>query len=216
MKGSVSFVLLVGLALLVSACDNEIDDGTPFAPSPAALFVSPNNTQVAQNGTVTFTVANASTPVQWTVSNTTLANIGLTTGILTAGTVPGSLTVTVTDANGKTATASVKVVQGTILITPSTLNLVTLPVATTDFNVTGNIGTVTFVLSGATGGYTGASVDSTSGVLTVTVMPTLAQGNQTLTLTASDGQATRHGHNNFDCFITRRRSLCFRNFSTKK
>lgn len=189
LRGGIAFLLFMSLVFLFIACDNQIDDGNPFAPTPGVIFVSPNNTQVAQNGTVTFTVANAATPVQWTVSNTILASIGLTTGILTAGTTPGSLTVTVTDANAATATASVTIVQGVILVTPSTLNLTTLPVAAPDFDATGNIGTVTFALSGATGGYTGATMNTTTGVVTITAMPTLAEGNQTLTITASDGQA---------------------------
>lgn len=183
----------IGLAfvvLMVAACDNLIDDNNPFSPTPQALFITPENVAVAPGGTLTFTATNAQTPVSWTVSNTNLANINVSSGAFTAGTLPGTVTVTVTDASGETATASVTITQATILVTPSALTLNAIPATAPDFDAVGNVGTVVFTLSGATGGYTGTTIDSNTGVITVTVLPTLVQGNQALTITAADGIAT--------------------------
>ncbi|QPJ61410.1 MAG: hypothetical protein G3M70_05710 [Candidatus Nitronauta litoralis] len=183
----------VALALVIwvtAACDNLIDDKNPFSTTPQALFITPENTAVAPGGTITFTATNGKTPVSWTVSDTTLANINVSTGAFTAGTLPGTVTITVTDASGETATARVTITTATILVTPSALTLNAIPGTAPDFNVVGNVGTTVFTLGGFTGGYAGATINSNTGVVTVTALPTLAQGNQTLTVTAADGIAT--------------------------
>jgi hypothetical protein len=183
-------VVLAILVLAAAACDNMIDDPNPFSPTPQALFITPENVVLAPGGTLTFTATNAKTPVSWTVSNTTLANINVSSGAFTAGTLPGSVTVTVTDATGETATSTVTITQATILVTPSALTLNAIPSTAPDFNAVGNVGTVIFTMAGTTGGYTGATINSDTGVVTITALPTLAQGNQALTITASDGIAT--------------------------
>ena len=182
-------VALAMLILIVAACDNMVDDPNPFSSTPQALFITPEKVVLTPGGTLTFIATNAKTPVSWTVSNTTLANINVGTGAFTAGTLPGTVTVTVTDATGETATASVTITQSTILVTPSALTLNAIPATAPDFDAVGNVGTVIFSMSGAVG-YTGASIDSDTGVVTITTMPTLAQGNQALTITAADGIAT--------------------------
>lgn len=183
-------LVLAGLVWFAAACDNLVDDRNPFAPTPQPVIVSPASTTLAPGGTVTFSAINVATPLTWSVSNTSLASINSSTGALTAGTTPGVVTVTVVDADGKTGTATVVIAQAVILVTPNTVTLTTQPVTSPDFDATGNVGTVTFSLSGASGGYTGATIDATTGVVTITAMPTLAQGNQNLTVRAEDGIAT--------------------------
>ncbi len=183
-------VVLALLVWVVAACDNLIDDKNPFSSTPQPLFITPENTAVAPGGTLTFTATNGKTPVSWTVSDTTLANINVSTGAFTAGTLPGAVTITVTDASGETATARVTITTATILVTPSALTLNAIPGTAPDFNVVGNIGTTVFTIGGFTGGYTATTIDSNTGVVTITTLPTLAQGNQTLTITAADGIAT--------------------------
>ncbi len=183
-------VMLAMVIWIAAACDNLIDNKNPFSPTPQALFITPENTALSPGGTLTFTATNAKTPVSWTVSDTTLANINVSTGAFTAGTLPGTVIVTVTDASGETATARVIITTATILVTPSALTLNAIPGTAPDFNVVGNVGTTVFTLSGFTGGYTGAAINSNTGVVTITTLPTLAQGNQALTVTAADGIAT--------------------------
>lgn len=175
---------------VVAACDNLVDDKNPFSPTPQPLFITPEKTVISPGGTLTFTATNATLPVSWTVNNTTLANINVNTGAFTGGTLPGTVIVTVTDASGDTATATVTITTATILVTPSALTLNAIPGTAPDYNAVGNIGTVVFTLSGFSGGYTGATIDSGTGVVTITTLPTLAQGSQTLTITAADGIAT--------------------------
>ena len=160
------------------------------ATGQQTLVVSPASSVVTQGATITFAVANATTPVSWSVSDTRLASINVSTGAFTAGTLPGSVTVTARDDNGNTATATVTVIMETILITPSSMTFMVLPTLQPDFNATGNVRTVTFVMTGATGGYTGATINSATGQVTITAMPTALEGNQTLTVTAEDGVAT--------------------------
>lgn len=176
--------------VIVTATDSKGASGVATVTVAAsALTVTPASAQVKQLGTQTFT-STGTAPVAWTLSNSAIGTIGATTGAFTASAQTGSGTVTATDARGDVGTATVQVTAAAISVSPSSFTVTTLPTTAIQFTASGALGTVTFTLSGAAGGYTGATIVATTGAVTIAALPTALQGIQTLTITASDGIAT--------------------------
>ena len=176
----------------VSVTDSTGNTGSAIVTitSPQTLTVTPNASSVTRNGTQAFTATGGTAPFFWSLSNPTLGSIGIGTGIFTAGIATGTSTVTVTDSAGNTGSATVTVVNSSIVVSPGNLSLSALPGRALAYVATGAAGTVVWSLSGATRGYAGATINAVTGVVTITAMPTsvgTAEGNQTLTITAADG-----------------------------
>lgn len=179
--------MLVLILLLPLNCTSKKDENTPLASAtPTSFSLTPSSAQVIRGGTQQFTQRGGVGTVSWSVSNTTLATINAQTGVLVASTTPGSLTVTATDASGRSAASAVTIIDSSIILSPATLTLSALGPQTATFTAYGAASTVIYALTGNTNGYKGAAITS-GGVFTVTTWPTAAQGSQTLTLTARDG-----------------------------
>ncbi len=177
-------------AVIITATDSKGASGVATVTVAAgALTVTPATAQVQQLGTQTFT-STGTAPVTWTLSNSAIGTIGAATGVFTASAQTGSGTVTATDARGDVGTATVQVTAAAISVSPSSFTVSTLPTAAIQFTASGNLGTVAFTLTGATGNYASATIVATTGAVTIAALPTAVQGIQTLTITASDGIAT--------------------------
>lgn len=152
------------------------------------LVVSPAIAQLPKGGRQTFTATGGTAPLFWAVSNTLLGSIGFTTGTFTADNTLGTTTITVTDSLGNTGSASVTIIDSAITVSPGNLSLSTLPGQVLTYTAAGAVNTVFWTLSGATGGYVGATINTLTGQVTITTMPVIAtHGNQALTITATDG-----------------------------
>ncbi len=188
-KEGVLFLLL--FFGLIVACQGVLEDANPFSPSTTAIRVIPNTVSVAQGGELTFTTLGASAPFSWTSSDLIVGTIIFDTGVFTAGTTGGTTTVTVVDAVGDTATSTVTV-EGLVF----DINGVTQSVATTAdvITVTANSSGVVFAITianndAATAYLLSPTTAVTGSAITITspaTLPTLAQGNQTFTITVTD------------------------------
>ena len=150
------------------------------------LIVTPAAGSLNQGETLTFTATGVD-PFFWSVDDITLGIIDTDSGVFTANGSTGTATITVIDSDGNTGTATVTILQGRILMVPSDLTFQTLPSTTIAYTTTGEVGTVFFSLTGEANDYTGATIDTTTGIVTIAAMPTDVEGDQTLTITASDG-----------------------------
>ncbi len=173
--------------LTVTATDTNGLTGTATVSVVSeTLVVSPDAASINLGETVTFTSTGVA-PFFWTLSNISVGNIGSTTGIFVADGTAGTATVNVVDSEGNTGTGSITAFTDNIVINPKDLTLDQLPAATIAFTATGNVGTVFWSMTGQSATFTGATINTSTGVVTVTVMPTVAEGTQTLTLRATDG-----------------------------
>ncbi len=173
----------------ITATDVKGATGTAtFTIVDEILIVTPENAIVRQLGTQTFT-STGLTPFFWTVDNTSLGTMGTTSGTFTADNITGTATVSVVDAEGNTGMATVQVIASQIFISPTNLTVEDLPTTPITFAATGQVGTPLFSLTGQDNGYTGATINSATGVVSITAMPTFEEGNQSLTVTAEDGVA---------------------------
>ncbi len=180
-------------SIKVTATDSNGSTGTATVTiSNKTLTVIPTTAQVGKTETQEFTVTGQTDPVFWSITNTALGSIDVTTGIFTAGVTLGTTTVTVLDADGDTATSSVTVISNTIIVTPVSVGPFTAA-GTQAFTATtnGEAGTYTWTISGQTGDYDGAAVTvaatATVGTTLTFAQPSSDEGNQTLTVTATDG-----------------------------
>lgn len=169
---------------IIYGCDSGGSSGGPLGPSGAGVSITvlPQSVSLAAGGSQTFTATGGTAPYTWSVSNANLGNIGLSTGIFTASTPTGRVTITATDAKGNTGTATATGPFITVIPSTSTISAS----GTITFSASGGTTPHTFALSGATGGYSGAAIAAATGVFTVTMLPTVAEGTQTLTVTATD------------------------------
>ena len=110
-KGKEGFLFLLLIVGGFVACEGEQEDRNPFGPSSIVftLRIIPNATTVLQGANITFTTFVGTAPFTWTSSNILVGTIIAGTGVFTAGAIAGTITITVTDAVGDTATASVTV-----------------------------------------------------------------------------------------------------------
>jgi hypothetical protein len=188
----------------VTATDQNGATGTATVTiSDKTLTILPSTAQVGKQGTQVFTVTNGTAPVFFSINDATVGSMPSNDGAaantqstFTAGISTGTATITAVDSDGDTVTASVTVVSNTVTLTPASVALPNTAAATTVFTTGGSVGdipTFTFTISGQTNSYTGAVLTPTAGtagtaatVSLATAVPTLAEGNQTLTLTATD------------------------------
>lgn len=157
-----------------------------------SLTVFPGTAQVGKLLTQQFTATGQTDPVFWSVSNTSFGSIDVNTGLFTAGVNEGAVTITALDADGDTATASVTVIANTIIVTPVSSGPFTAAVVQPLLATTNGVAaTYTWTLSGETNDYSGgtltvSAIPTVGTSLTVT-QPTSDEGDQTLTVTATDG-----------------------------
>jgi len=191
-KEGVLFLLLsVGIFV---ACQGALEDDIPFGPSTSVFRILPTTAIVTVGEILTFTPFGGTTPYSWTSSNTNIGTIGVNTGVFTAAGTLGNVIVTAVDAVGNVATASVTV--------PG-LSLVFDPTGVTQ--IAANAGDViTVTANGSGAGFTATIANNNSGstyllvptfsstsgtTFTITApatLPTLAEGNQTFTVTVTD------------------------------
>jgi len=185
--------LLLSIGVFV-ACQGALEDGTPFGPSTSVFKILPTTSVVTTGDTLTFVPFGATAPFSWTSSNTSIGTIVVNTGVFTAGTTQGTTTVTAVDAVGNVATASVTIPglaltfdpTGVTQVAVNTDDVITVTAngsgagftATVVNNDTGS----TFILKPTFSATTGTTFTLTSPA----TLPTLAQGNQTFTITVTD------------------------------
>ena len=187
----------------VTATDQNGASGTATVTiGNKTLTILPSTAQVGKQGTQVFTVTNGTAPVFFSIDNSTIGTLPSNDGAdantqstLTAGITEGSATITAVDSDGDTVTASITVVKNTVTLTPASLTS-SIALAGSVFTTGGSVGaipTFSFSISGQSGGYDGATIVETAGaagvpatVALTTAIPTADEGNQTLTLTATD------------------------------
>lgn len=186
----------------VTATDANGATGTATVTiSLKTLTIVPATSKVGKGGAQTFLVTGATVPVFWSVNNTTLGSIDVGTGVFTAGITAGVAIITVLDADGDTATATVEIIANVIIVTPASISFSSVPLTSPTFLAAGGTNTFTFLLTGATNSFSGAAISTTvlptdtTVTIDITAMPTgdtigpplvTGEGNQTLTVTATD------------------------------
>jgi large repetitive protein len=192
-------------SVTVTATDQNGSSGTATVTiSDKSLTILPSTAQVGKQGTQTFTVTGGTGPIFFSVDNATIGSMPSNDGAdpldvqstFTAGITAGTLTITAVDSDGDTLTASVTVVSNTVTLTPASVTLPNTAAGVTVFTTGGSVGdipTFSFAISGQSNSYTGAVATPTAGTADVaatvsiaTAVPTLAEGDQTLTITATD------------------------------
>lgn len=192
-------------SVTVTATDSNGATGTStITIANKTITIIPGSSKVGKGTNLTFIANGATAPVFWSIDNTSVGSIDVNTGIFTAGITAGTATITVLDADGDTATASVEVIANNITVTPASVSFSAVPAVDPVFTATGGSGTFTFLLSGATNSFAGAVVSAvaanvtpTTVVIDITAMPTgntlvgttctaATEGSQTLTVTATD------------------------------
>ena len=183
-KEGVLFVLLsVGVFV---ACQGALEDGTPFGPATSA--------NVTTGTDLTFTPIGGTAPYSWTSSNTSIGTIVVNTGVFTAGTTQGTTTITAVDAVGNSATSSITVPGLSLVFNPTGATQIAAgadDVITVDANSSGAGFTASIANNNSGSAYTlSPTFSSTTGTtFTITspaTLPTLAEGNQTFTITVTD------------------------------
>lgn len=170
-----------------------MEDETPFGPSTTTLRIVPSTVNVTTGTDLTFTTLGGSAPFSWTSSNQNVGTIIVNTGVFTGGATPGTTTITVVDAVGNTATATVTVPGAALTFDVAGA---TQPLASTDdvITVTANgsgAGFTTSIANNNTGStfILSPTIVATGTTLTITspaTLPTAAQGDQTFTITVTD------------------------------
>lgn len=168
--------------LFAAACENSSDNGDPLGPSnvdagSALIKLTPSTATVAKGDTITFTAEGGSDTFTWSINDTTLGSIGADSGVFTASTKTGTVTVTATDARGSTGTAKVTIGNKSISIFPSTSKVV--KGGTQTFTAQGATDPVFWSISSSAIG----SIDVDTGVFTAGV----TKGTATITALDSDG-----------------------------
>ena len=167
------------LPIIYYGCDTGGTSGGPLGPSGAGIFttsaiaVVPPSVTLVKGATQTFTATGGTESYTWSVGDTSLGSIGVSTGVFTAGTTAGTVRVLATDTAGAGGSGAVTITSSTITVTPAVVtipNTVTLPFTQT-FTASGGTSPYTYNISGL-GTYTDASMALSTGVLTITALPT--------------------------------------------
>jgi hypothetical protein len=193
-KGKESVLILLLFFGVFVACQGVLEEGNPFAPSDSTLRISPSIVTVTTGADLNFVGINGSRPYSWTSSKINIGTIVANTGVFTAGTIPGSITITVIDAVGNTAISTVTVAAGVALtfdVAGATQGVIaTADVITITANGSGVGFTTTIVNDDDTPAYElKPTIVSTGADITITspgVLPTAAEGDQTYTITVTD------------------------------
>ncbi|SVC72011.1 uncharacterized protein METZ01_LOCUS324865, partial [marine metagenome] len=149
-----------------------------------------NPIQIGKAGDLTFTTLGGTTPVTWSISNTTVGAIVTDTGVFTATAFAGTATITVVDAVGDTATAAIEVLPALLVIEgPNIID--TQAASTYTATLTSGSALVTASVASSVTTYiedTDFTVAVAANVVTLTItdLPELLQGDVTLTLTITD------------------------------
>lgn len=190
-EGILFLILSVGVFV---ACQGALEDGTPFGPTTSVFKILPTTSVVTTGATLTFTPFGGTAPFSWTSTNTTIGTIVVNTGVFTAGTTQGTTTVTALDAVGNVATASVTIPGLALTLNPTGVTQIAVDtddIITVIANSSGagftatvvNAGTVTtYILKPTFSSTTGTTFTITSPA----TLPTLAETNQTFTITVTD------------------------------
>ena len=189
------------IPIIYYGCDTGGTRGGPLGPSGAGVFTAPvtsitiipPSVTLIKGASQTFTATGgAGAPYTWSLSDTALGTIGVSTGVFTAGATAGTLSVRASDsagATGATGSGAVTIITPTILVTPAVATIPNLPIptvaapATVTFTATGGTAPYTYNLSTITDATLVAAIVLATGVLSVTVAPT---ADETLTVTATD------------------------------
>jgi len=187
----------------VSATDDNGDVGTSGTitvvdVAPVVITLTPATATLTVGDSQLFAAAGGTAPYAWTVSNATVVSVS-TTGLVTA-LAAGTATVTATDANGASGTATVTVSAATanIVITPNTATVSTG--GTQQFTTSGGVAPYTWSLSTEDAG----TINATTGLFTAgeeaattTVIATDANGDTgesgTITVVAAAAPPPRRG-----------------------
>ena len=187
-EGLLFLLLIVGVFV---ACQGALEEGNPFGPSTSTVRIIPSTVNVAKAGNLTFTTLGGTTPFSWNISTTGIGNIVADTGVFTALAIAGTATVTVTDAVGDTATASVTVLPNNLVIVPgsSTLSVAGDEVFTATLTGPSGLAQASIANDATSSTFTIPTLAVAAGVVTVTfTLPNGTQGDQTLTVTITDSE----------------------------
>ena len=195
-KGKEGILILLVIVGVFVACQGAQEDGNnPFGPSTANIRIIPEGTttnpfQIGKAGGLTFTTLGGTTPVSWSISNTTIGAVITDTGVFTATAFAGTATITVVDAVGDTATAAIEVLPALLVIAGSNI-IDTQAAFTYTATLTSGSALVTASVASSVTTYiedTDFTVAVAANVVTLTIadLPELLEGDVTLTLTISD------------------------------
>ena len=195
-KGKEGILILLVIVGVFVACQGAQEDGNnPFGPSTSNIRIIPEGTttnpfQIGKAGDVTFTTLGGTTPVSWSISNTTIGSVVTDTGVFTATAFAGTATITVVDAVGDTATAAIEVLPALLVIAGANI-IDTQAAFTYTATLTSGSALVTASVASSVTTYiedTDFTVAVAANVVTLTIvdLPELLQGDVTLTLTISD------------------------------
>lgn len=190
-KGKEGLLLLLLIVGVFVACQGALEEGNPFGPSTSAVRVIPSSVNVAKGGNLTFTTLGGTTPFSWNLAATGIGNIVAGTGVFTATQIAGTAVVTVTDAVGDTATASVTVLPNNLVIAPgsSTLSVAGNEIFTATLTGPTGLAQASIANDATTSTFTLPTLTVAAGVVTVAfTLPNGTQGDQTLTLTITDSE----------------------------
>ena len=195
-KGKEVILILLVIVGVFVACQGAQEDGNnPFGPSTSNIRIIPVGTttnpyQIGKVGSLTFTTLGGTTPVSWSISNTTVGSVVTDTGVFTATAFAGTATITVVDAVGDTATAAIEVLPALLVIAGSNI-IDTQAAFTYTATLTSGSALVTASVASSVTTYiedTDFTVAVAANVVTLTItdLPELLEGDVTLTLTISD------------------------------
>jgi hypothetical protein len=190
-KGKEGFLFLLLVVGVFVACQGALEEGNPFGPSTSTVRIIPSTTNVAKGADFTFTTLGGTNPFAWNLATTSIGNIVADTGVFTATQTAGTSTITVTDAVGDTATASVTVLPNLLAIVPgsSTQSVAGDEVFTATLTGPTAVAQASIANDSSTSTFTLPTVAVAAGVVTVTfILPNGTQGDQTLTLTITDSE----------------------------
>ena len=195
-KGKEGILILLVIVGVFVACQGAQEDGNnPFGPSTSNIRIIPEGTttnpyQIGKAGGLTFTTLGGTTPVSWSISNTTVGSVVTDTGVFTATAFAGTATITVVDAVGDTATAAIEVLPAILVIAGANI-IDTQAAFTYTATLTSGSALVTASVASSVTTYiedTDFTVAVAANVVTLTIadLPELLQADVTLTLTISD------------------------------
>ena len=195
-KGKEGILILLVIVGVFVACQGAQEDGNnPFGPSTSNIRIIPEGTttnpyQIGKAGGLTFTTLGGTEPVSWSISNTTVGSVVTDTGVFTATAFAGTATITVVDAVGDTATATIEVLPALLLIAGANI-IDTQAAFTYTATLTSGSALVTASVASSVTTYIEdtdftVGVAANVGTLTIADLPELLQGDVTLTLTITD------------------------------
>lgn len=142
---------------VVKATDAAGNTSTATVSIFSSLGISPTSIELAVNNSTTFSAAGGSSPYTFSVLSGS-GIINASSGIFTASSSAGSVTIRVTDSLGSTADSLVTV-NAALAISPSSQN--TLVSSTISFSATGGVNPYTYSLVSGVG-----AIDANSGLYT--------------------------------------------------